>query len=76
MAEASEGESLYWDSSYAVAVRLMEEHPGISLDDLTLGTLCQWVVALPDFADDPALANDELLQAILQEWLEETLSNG
>jgi FeS assembly protein IscX len=34
------------------------------------------VVALPDFADDPALANDELLEAILQEWYEEVTAHG
>ncbi len=30
-----------------------------------------WTVALPEFADDPALANEELLSAIYQEWFEE-----
>jgi FeS assembly protein IscX len=34
--------------------------------------LCNWVIALPDFVDDPQLVNDDLLQAICQEWYEET----
>ncbi len=67
------GEPLYWDSSYALALRLMEAHPDAQLAELTLRTLYAWVLALPEFADDPALVNDALLQSILQEWLEETL---
>jgi len=30
-----------------------------------------WTLALPDFADDPQLANDAILAAIYQEWFEE-----
>ncbi len=69
------GERLYWDSSYAIAIRLMEAHPDTQLAEVTLGQLYEWTLALPDFADDPELANDELLQAILQEWLEESLAH-
>ena len=62
---------LYWDSSFAVARRLMEAHPEADLENLTLQTLHDWVIALPEFADDPQLANDDLLNAILREWYEE-----
>jgi FeS assembly protein IscX len=34
-----------------------------------------WVLALPDFVDDPQLVNDDLLQAIYQEWYEERLQS-
>ena len=64
-------EELYWDSSYAVARRLIEAHPGVALEGITLTTLQEWVLALPGFADDPALVNDDLLAAIYQEWYEE-----
>jgi FeS assembly protein IscX len=65
-------EELYWDSSYAVARRLRREHPQVDLADVTLKMIYNWVVALPDFRDDPQLVNDELLTAIYQEWYEET----
>jgi len=29
-----------------------------------------WVISLPDFKDEPELANDDLLEAIYQEWYE------
>jgi FeS assembly protein IscX len=67
-----ETEDLYWDSSYAIARRLRAAHPDVDLGVVTLNMLYNWVVALPDFRDDPQLANDELLNAIYQEWYEET----
>jgi len=63
---------LYWDSAYALALRLKAEHPAIDLSSVTLNMLYNWVIALPEFRDDPELANDELLSAILNEWIEET----
>lgn len=64
-------EALYWDSSYAIARRLMALYPDVDLNSVTLNMLYNWAVALPDFQDDPQLVNDELLQAIYQEWYEE-----
>ena len=63
---------LYWDGSYEIARHLMKAHSGVNLGDITLRQIYEWTIALPEFADDPALANDELLQAIFQDWLEET----
>ena len=65
-------EELHWDSSFSVVRRLIAAHPGVDLRVVTLKMLCNWVIALPDFVDDPRLVNDDLLQAICQEWYEET----
>jgi FeS assembly protein IscX len=62
---------LTWDDSYAIALALMAEFPGIDLDSVSLGMIYSWTTRLPNFVDDPALANDEILSAIYQEWLEE-----
>jgi FeS assembly protein IscX len=64
-------DELYWDESYALACRLKADHPQIDLSTVTLNMIYNWVVALPDFKDDPQLANDELLAAIFKEWYEE-----
>ena len=66
---------LYWDGSYEIACHLINAHPGVNLADVTLGQIFEWTVALPEFADDPALVNDELLQAIYQDWYEELPEN-
>ena len=63
-------EELYWDGSYAIARRLMREHPDVDWASVTLSMIYNWVVALPEFKDDPQLANDELLTAIYQDWYE------
>ena len=62
---------LYWDGAYAIALRLKAAHPRVDLREVTLGQIYEWTVALPEFADDSALANEELLTAIFQDWLEE-----
>lgn len=64
-------ETLYWDSAFAIARRLKAQHPKVDLDTLTLNKIYEWTLALPDFGDDPQLATDDLLEAILEEWLEE-----
>jgi FeS assembly protein IscX len=68
-------EELYWDSSYAIARRLIAAHPRVDLSTVTLNMIYDWVLALPDFVDDPQLVNDDLLQAIYQEWYETRLDN-
>ena len=65
-------EDLYWDGAFAIARRLHGILPQADLSLVTLNMIYNWVVALPEFKDDPQLANDELLAAIYQEWYEET----
>lgn len=60
-----------WDDSYAIALALKAEHPLVDLDEVSLQMIYSWTMALPDFDDDPALANDVILEAIVQEWIEE-----
>jgi len=66
------GESpLIWEDSYAIARALAKSHPGVSLEEVSLMTIFHWTMALPEFDDDPELANDGILNAIYQEWFEE-----
>lgn len=62
---------LYWESPYAIALALRERHPQVNLEEVSLGTIYRWVIDLEYFQDDPALANDEILQSIYLEWFEE-----
>ena len=66
---------LYWEDDYAIAVALKRAHP--TVDPLTVEwtTLQQWVVALPDFADDRSLTVQYLLENIQREWYEEVASH-
>jgi FeS assembly protein IscX len=66
-------ESLNWESTYALALALKAAHPQVKLEDVSLQMIYTWTLALPHFEDDPALANDDILLAIYQDWFEETL---
>jgi FeS assembly protein IscX len=62
---------LTWDDSYAIALALRQRHPDVSLEEISLGMIYRWTLEIPEFADDRELANEEILQAIYQEWYEE-----
>lgn len=65
---------LYWDASYEIVMALMEEYPDIEIENVGTQQLFQMIVELPNFADDPALVNDGILNDILREWYEESTS--
>jgi FeS assembly protein IscX len=60
-----------WEDSYAIALRLKAKHPRVSVDQVSLRMIYDWTLELPEFEDDPVMANDEILMAILREWFEE-----
>jgi FeS assembly protein IscX len=62
---------LYWDTTYAIALALMAEHPNLDPQQIGLDQLTQLVLALPGFVDDPVLANERLLVDIQITWYEE-----
>jgi len=64
-------QTLYWDATYEIVLALKASHPDQNLEDVSYGDILRWTIALPNFADDPELANDEILAAIYQEWFEE-----
>jgi FeS assembly protein IscX len=72
MSNNSQGMPLYWDSTYEIVLVLMNVYPTVDLDTVGLRQIAEWVMALPNFADDPALVNDGILNDILREWYEET----
>ena len=65
--------TLTWESTYAVALELRRLHPDINLEDVTLQQIYKWTLQLPEFEDDPLLANDDILYAIYQDWFEENI---
>ncbi|MFW5709682.1 MAG: Fe-S cluster assembly protein IscX [Chloroflexota bacterium] len=72
MDEENVPRSLDWEATYEIVLALIERYPDTNLDDVGIEQLFQWVIQLPGFADDPALANEDILNGILREWYEET----
>lgn len=62
---------LYWDSTYAIVVALMEHYPSFTPETTGLNELAELIQTLPGFQDDPAFANDRLLMDIQITWYEE-----
>ena len=66
-------EPLTWEGTYAIALALKDAHPGVDLENTSLGMIEAWTLELPQFEDDPALVNEEILMRIYQDWFEEIL---
>ena len=62
---------LKWEDSLAIAITLDDAHPSIDPRQVDLKQLHRWVRALREFDDTPEPADEELLEAIKQSWIEE-----
>ncbi len=66
---------LYWEDDYALARALQRVHPEADPLEIDWATLRQWVVDLPEFADDRSAVMLYLLENIQREWYEEVASH-
>jgi FeS assembly protein IscX len=62
---------LYWESTYAICVALMEDYPDRNPEDVGLQELATLVETLPGFNDDPTIVTERILLDILNVWYEE-----
>jgi FeS assembly protein IscX len=67
--------ALYWDSAYAIALALIENHPEVDPEIIGLEELTSLVKELPGFVDDPDFVSDRLLLDIMVVWYEELHSS-
>ena len=65
-------DELYWDSTYAIALALIQHHPDLDPEDVGLEEMAELIENLPGFSDDPALATERILLDIQIVWYEET----
>jgi FeS assembly protein IscX len=68
---SSPSPKLYWDNSYEIVLSIIDTYPEVDVEEIGLDQLYKLIIALPNFADEPALANDGILNEILREWYEE-----
>ena len=62
-----------WEATYAIAMELKRRHKDVNIEEVTLGQILKWTLELPEFEDEPQLANDDILRAIYQDWYEELI---
>ncbi|WP_137939036.1 Fe-S cluster assembly protein IscX [Chitinivorax sp. B] len=60
-----------WTDSRVIAIELSEAHPDIDPKNIRFTDLFNWVVALPDFNDDPKHCGEKILEAIQMAWIDE-----
>ncbi|MEX5217512.1 MAG: Fe-S cluster assembly protein IscX [Nitrospiraceae bacterium] len=62
---------LKWNETEEIALQLAETHPDTDPLTVRFTDLHAWIVALPDFKDDPKKSNEKLLESIQMAWHEE-----
>ena len=62
---------LRWTDTLDIAIELDEVHPDIDPMQVNFVDLRNWVLALPDFDDDPEHSGEKILEAIQMAWIEE-----
>ena len=62
---------LKWTDILDIAIELDEAHPDTDPRYVNFVDLRNWVLALPDFDDDPEHSGEKILEAIQMAWIEE-----
>lgn len=62
---------MQWTDSLDIALALIDAHPEVDPLQVRFTDLRAWVLALPDFQDDPARCGERVLEAIQQAWIDE-----
>jgi FeS assembly protein IscX len=60
-----------WTDVTDIAIELAETHPDVDPTHVNFVDLMNWVLALPDFNDDPKHCGEKVLEAIQQAWMDE-----
>ncbi len=60
-----------WTDINDIAIELSEAHPQQDPTRINFVDLRNWVMALPDFNDDPKHCGEKILEAIQQAWIDE-----
>lgn len=60
-----------WTDTLDVTLALIEAHPDVDPTRLNFVDLMNWVIALPEFSDDPKHCGEKILEAIQQTWIDE-----
>ncbi len=62
---------LYWESTYAVAMTLIETYPDSNPEEIGLSQMTEMILSLPGFSDDPSMVTERILLDIQIVWFEE-----
>ena len=60
-----------WTDTQEIAMALVDSHPDVDPKQVRFTDLYQWVMALPEFSDDPKRCGEKILEAIQGAWIAE-----
>lgn len=60
-----------WTDVTEIAIQLSDAMPEVDPTRLNFVDLSRWVMALPEFDDDPKHCGEKVLEAIQQAWIDE-----
>ena len=60
-----------WTDSLEIAIQLADAHPDVDPKAVRFTDLREWVLALPEFDDDPNHSGEKILEAIQMAWIDE-----
>lgn len=63
--------ALKWTDVLEIAIQLADSKPDVDPRYVNFVDLQRWVIALPDFNDDPQRGGEKVLEAIQAAWIEE-----
>ncbi|AIN60162.1 MULTISPECIES: Fe-S cluster assembly protein IscX [Pseudomonas] len=63
--------SLKWVDVLEIAIQLAESKPEVDPHYVNFVDLRAWVMALPEFDDDPSRCGEKVLEAIQAAWIDE-----
>lgn len=60
-----------WTDSREIALALLDKFPDTDPKTVNFVDLRAWILALPEFRDDPARCGERILEAVQMAWIEE-----
>ena len=60
-----------WTEVQEIAIQLADARPEVDPTRVNFVDLMNWVLALPEFDDDPKKCGERILEAIQQAWINE-----
>ncbi len=60
-----------WTDTLDIAIALTDARPDTDPRSVRFTDLMQWVMALPEFDDDPKRCGEKILEAIQMAWIDE-----
>ena len=63
--------SLKWTDTLDITIELYDSMPDVDPKQVRFTDLMVWVMALPEFSDDPDRCGEKILEAIQMAWIDE-----